>query len=682
MRARSRAARGLALGALVAAFATAARAARAEELLHYTVQAGDTCETVAQKLFADSSATELLHKYNPQLGPRPHHLKPGQVLAMPPPTPDARLTAMHNQVKVQMKPATPNEALFRGNRVVTGDDSTAEMTFRDQTELSMGAKTLVIVLGSTRSAAKTSDAALITGALRARLGELTGKPPAPLQVTTPAARVALGPGEAKVHVDAAQATRLAVYHGRSSITAVAKTVDVPEGFGSVAERGQAPTPPRALPAAPAWKKPFPALTLATGDAVDVSAEYAKGSGGPDAAKWHVQLARDERFLDPVVDAVVPASVVELAAKKLGDGTYFARASAIDAQDFEGPFTAVSKIAVARAKTTELPNHFGSMQVPEGVRCAVDDGQPATGELRFDRLGKHVARCGAEGAPPTTIELPADDASALHVDAKWLDSDARARMGHVAIAFLDAHGDPIARDDAQLAALAAGVGVSDVHPATGGAGYLATVRWPEGTKEIAYRLSVSGVDVESPPLAVPDVPTRRRPKEEVSFDGALAGGVGYLGASGGQIGPRVDWRARVRLPTAIGEITLGAAATFERYAAESADAGAGAPPPGSASHSDLGVGPQVGWVLGHTWNRWRPYAAITPQVFVQSTTAATSARYHATLVGVTGSVGFELNLGGGALFLEGGFRGTTVTTDSGQSEPLTGPVGLAGASLRL
>ena len=87
--------------------------------------------------------------------------------------PDAQLTAVRNQVDVltpETKPGHPNDPLFRGNRVSTEAASAADVTFRDETQVKLGERTLVIILGDARSAAATrreTQTTLVTGNLRA-----------------------------------------------------------------------------------------------------------------------------------------------------------------------------------------------------------------------------------------------------------------------------------------------------------------------------------------------------------------------------------------------------------------------------------------------------------------------------------------------------------------------------------
>ena len=302
------------------------RSAAPVELEDYVIKSGDTCVKIAIERYGDTRRIADIHAHN-EMGPSPHHLKPGSILRLPRPGadrgPDARITFVRNRVeafKPEPKPAEVNETLYRGHKVGTKEQASTELLFADTTRIQLGEQTLIVVLGGAGSQAKTEGGAettLLTGALRARLGELAGTaPPKPALVRTDAAEVSLGPGEAQVQVDAKKATRLAVYKGRSSARAKRKTVEVPEGFGNKTELGQQPSEPKPLPPAPAWVV-APPSDLAVTDAGAIAAKYGAGTGaGPAAASWHVQVARDEAFNDLVVDARVPVAVTDLEAKGL------------------------------------------------------------------------------------------------------------------------------------------------------------------------------------------------------------------------------------------------------------------------------------------------------------------------------------------------------------------------------
>ena len=273
-------------GALVTRPASADVPAGATE---YTVQKGDTCASIATRFYGDARRVDLIHDANPNMGVAPHDLKAGKVLVLPPkpavtpPAPDARLTKLRNQVEVQApepRAGKPNDPLFRGNRVGTKESSTADVTFRDETRVLLGENTLVVILGDANARAARLNAlesTLVTGSLRARLSELAGKGTAKPSVATSSGAVVLKDGEAQVTVDEKKTTRLAVYKGASTLTAQKKAVDVVDGFGSKAETGRGPTPPRPLPVAPTLQASAPLVVLATQDATDLSFTFAAGA---------------------------------------------------------------------------------------------------------------------------------------------------------------------------------------------------------------------------------------------------------------------------------------------------------------------------------------------------------------------------------------------------------------------
>lgn len=411
---------------------TAPRGGAAEDLLDYVVAPGENCESISAKVFGDPQAFPVLHQLNPQLGPMPHNLKPGTVLKIPRPGPDAHLTFLRNKVEAATPaphPGAKGEPLLRGHRVTTQNESSAELTFKDQTRLQLGEETLVIVLGSTstNAAAKKSaaDTTLLKGSLRAHLGELAGKKPATF--ATPGAKVDLSTGEAKLHVDTDETTRLAVYTGKGQIASAGKSVAVPALHGSKVVVGKAPTPPKPLPPAPVWTQRLPRVALAHGGTVDLVGDRAgrfdHGKGpGPAATKWHVQLSRDDRFNDVVADAIVALDVTRLEAKALVPGTYWARVSAYDGDKFEGPFGEVLVITVAKATVTEgaLPTAGAAGKLAsvfvEGVPCGVDGTPPApmAAPVALSPGRDHVLRCAEPGGDTakTELVLPAAQAGPL------------------------------------------------------------------------------------------------------------------------------------------------------------------------------------------------------------------------------------------------------------------------------
>jgi LysM domain len=412
--------KNFALTVFVAAFAVplgadAQPVAAAESaVIEYTVKKGDTCFQIAQSHYGDSRFVDLLHAANPGMGPAPHALKEGSVLKLPPkpkPEADAKLDHVRNKVEVSApapKPGKPNDPLFRGNRVSTMEESSADVRFaRDNSQIRLGEHTLVVILGDSNGAAAKvpGETTLVTGSLRARLGELEGKKREPA-IVTPSGRVAMtGKSEIQVSVDKANTARLAVYKGSSSLAAGRKQVRVPENFGSKAELGKEPTPPAPLPGAPSWAALPPGLVFAEVSGTSFAGEFAPATKPPSVAVWHVELATDPDFRDLVLDVRLGTATQRLEARGVPNGTYYARVSGIDADLFEGPFGEVSQTLVVPFTLTRQGD-IVIVPAAAQVECSID-GAPAAPRLAvltLDARSKHELRCSAIGGkgPAATV----------------------------------------------------------------------------------------------------------------------------------------------------------------------------------------------------------------------------------------------------------------------------------------
>jgi hypothetical protein len=389
-----------------------ARDTRADEPVRHVVKANDSCSSIALRYYGDTRFVDLLHGANPEITktPPPHILREGMILVIPPkPTtstgPDAQLTTVRNQVDVlspETKPGKPNDPLFRGNRVSTQAASAADVTFRDETQ---------VKLGDARSAATkvnaTSETQLVTGNLRAFMPGPRKDASAPAAaIATDAARVKVYDGEAQISADAVKTTRLAVYGGSSTIDARGTTREVARGFGSKAELGHAPTPPRPLPAAPLWST-SPQLVIVDGTAATIVGEYdVTAKQDQKIGGWHTQIARDGIFRDIAVDAMVRSGVRRLDVQPPGPGRYYVRVSAIDDDNFEGPFGPIACTLVVKAIETALPGSRRRLEFePPDAFCVRVGNVPLAridGPLVVGATEPVRVRCAPQGTGPTTL----------------------------------------------------------------------------------------------------------------------------------------------------------------------------------------------------------------------------------------------------------------------------------------
>jgi LysM repeat protein len=651
----------------------------------YTVKAGDTCSTIAASFYGDIKRIDLVHQLNPQLGPVPHVLRAGQILFLPkkptpaPPTPDAKLTRVRNTVEVRApepRAGKPNDPLYRGNRVGTMASSAADLTFRDETQVKLGENTLVIIFGDTRASAappNAAEATVVTGNLRARLSEIAGKKADKPRVETPSSTVVMKDGEAQVSVDRHQATRLAVYAGGSTVTAQKRTVPVDDGFGSKAEMGSIPTPPKPLPAAPVWSTVPGPLVLSDPDLADVAGAFTPGQGpGDPPAEWHVQLAHDLAFDDILVDTRVPVSTLALEAKRLPPGTYTARVSAIDADKFEGKWGLVAAFSVSRLTMTPLPHRRTSVENAEGtVACSVDGGPPLPFPIVLDRNEAHALSCTeVNAATSATLAVPALPITVVNAYADMVRQN--GRFGTIRVRLTDENGQPLDRLKV-VAEPANGVTVGQFEPSGAPGVYLAAMAWAPGAAHRTIALHVAGTHVsttndvelgDDAPAAAPPKAARGAQLELSLGGGAAARVFAQLGFAGfASIG--------VGAPLGSGVAFASLRGFAERYPTASPYAEVVGDETNLARVrvSVAGAAIPFGYRFAPRHARVAPYLTLAPLVarqLVERTNGSSSA----LLLGGSGGLGLELRAGPGAFFGEATVRVGTLGKDADTSVPPT------------
>lgn len=544
----------------------------AQQAEAYTVVAGDDCEVVAKKVYGDKKLLPLLHEANPQLGPVPHHLVPGQVLRTPKPGAEAKVTFIRKDVEAATPvthPAKMNEDLDRGHKVSTLASSSAEITFKDTTRLQLSEHTLVVILGgsSSQSSSKqaaASDTTLLTGELHAHLGALVGKPK---PVVTPGARIEVG-GESRLSVDDKKTTRLAVYQGKSTLASSGAKVEVNKGFGSKADLGKKPTKPKALPAPPTWTKAAPRSLLSIGNP-DLAATHSPAA--PGIAKFHVQLARDVAFNDLLVDVRVPSSIVDLEAKALPAGTYHARVSAIDDDAFEGAYGEVMTTQVVSiTPVASAEGKRASLSVTPGAFCGLD-GAPLAAATSFELTParSHTLRCGSDatGEGASELVLEAKLAGSVHPEATFGEVAWNAGEGtrELRLRLTDATGAPVSGAKVSVRA-PAGVVVEPVREDPAGT-YGTRLRFPAGvTGDVAFELDGAPQHVVPLPRADAPTPSGSPPTSSTPFRATELGA--YLGVQHARerfgLGSVLGLEGTYGFRIAAAVLSVGVRGDWERY----------------------------------------------------------------------------------------------------------------------
>jgi hypothetical protein len=533
----------LAIRAALALTILASAPAHAQStLLEITVQPGDTCESIAERLYGDDpDGVDVLHAHNPELGPLPHHLVAGTVLHAPPP---AALTAVEHVVErrdpaaAAFDDARSGDALARGTQVRTHEASSAEITFHDRAVVTVRERTLVIVYGGRRRLVERSitHAELERGALRSRLAELAGEPS--LQVETPTSEASLD-GAGVVSVEEDGTSRLA-NHGRRGATIVAdgERIVVPPDTGVVVRPGERPSRPRRLLAAPRWRSDRRGFVIGFADrGATITGGFEAVEG---AARYRVEVARHADGSDVLAAVELEASVTEVRVPGIPDGTVYVSVASIDDAGLEGrrsPWRAFS-VRLARlvspggTDASVLPDDAprvlpGTWLVaPRGLTCGLE-GETPSEIVTLAAVGRATVAC-TDGSGTSDATLDVDVVVPAIAITGALERD---RSSELTITMT---GDVVPPDDVVVVSVSDGARASRLHASPEGslrAEVFAPIDAPDVlrvTLEIvagAQRFPLASVElaVSDPPGTIDEVPVARPeppPREERTVQGAF------------------------------------------------------------------------------------------------------------------------------------------------------------------
>ncbi len=527
------------------------------ETFEYTVEQGDTCESIAEEFYGHVGGCDLIEKYNAEEGGEPN-LTPGNVLELP--TKVARAEALvdrkHGSVRARdpeqsWRPAEIGDELYRAWRVNTLQRARAELAFRNASQLKMREQTLVIIYGGSREDTERdrTRATLQEGKLRSKLDELAGG--GGMEVDSPSAQMALGVGESLLGVDEEKTTRVA-NHGGEPIEVTGKgsasnqTVSVAENMGTKVEQGSAPTPPRKLPPSPGWTSE-PVDVLAFGD--EERTVRAAWEPVDEAEEYFVEFAADRQGIEVIRSVYVPADVTSLEVRELPPGSYFATVSTIDAEGFESIPSERREIRVVAIEYDEAQRLEGEQEptfalgarlsAPGETACAVGDGE-AEPAVRLEAVGEQEFRCRRAGGDWTVrrtiaVAKPEVEVGGRDVGEEGEVAFRRGRFGLVELAF----------------APSLPPGVQYVFPGVD-EGALVAAPTPTGQRRVRVRIeageqapseailevrSSRGATLVEVPVRVAEAPAEqeREPVDEPDGPGRALR-VGALGGAFGELGP--------------------------------------------------------------------------------------------------------------------------------------------------
>ncbi len=388
-------------------------------LYDYVVKAGDSCAGIANRELGSRKGYRTIHKYN-DLGPLPHHLKPGTILRLPRVnrTPDAILESRIGNVEYRKAAETiwgkaaKGMDIFRSWRVWSHKKSTAVLVFRDQSVLSLRDDTVVVIYGPSASDGKRKlvRAELETGSLRSRLAALESK----LLVETESSSMELESGSTVITASR-QTKRSTVSNHEGGSVAVRQAnkrgkrrgfaVRVAAGKGTWVEAGKAPATPVDLPPAPELRK-----TAELHVALASTGVVLKGSWKPvaQAERYRVEVATDPNVRIVVAAFEVTKDVTSFEAQGLKPGRYYVSVATIDDKGLESAPSPRQPIEIALLDHKPLDGEQeaqlaqgSQLLAPDGMTCTGSDAPP-TPTLALFKAGPVTVTCtrkdGTQSAP--------------------------------------------------------------------------------------------------------------------------------------------------------------------------------------------------------------------------------------------------------------------------------------------
>lgn len=314
------------------------RPAARPDLVLYRLKAGDNLYDLAARYFARVDSYAAVQRLNAIADPR--RLRPGALIRIP------RSLLRHEPLQavvqsyrgtVSIQRGTTRRAIAVGMRLAEGDLlETAEKSFvslrlPDDSTVAMPSRSSVRIQRLRRTLlADTIDRlfVILKGRASASVTHMDN-PDSRFEMSTPIAVSAVRGTEFRVQFDPdAQRATTEVTEGRVVFTpsvVPAGTADraqlVPQGYGTATDI-----------AAPIALLPAPDLLMPgrVQDEERLSFALRPVEG---AVRYHVQVAQDAGFLDVLDEADAATPVADLSP--LADGSYFVRATAIDARGLEG-----------------------------------------------------------------------------------------------------------------------------------------------------------------------------------------------------------------------------------------------------------------------------------------------------------------------------------------------------------
>lgn len=304
---------------------------------HYRVRPGDTLWDITAEHLTRMEYWPRLQRLNQVADPQ--RLPPGSQLRIPVgwlkrlPT-QAQILSVQGEAQVAhparpgRTPVSVGQSLESDDILYTGPDGTVTLAFGDGSRLLVQANS-ELQLTKLRAYGATNLVDTVLRLLQGRVESRVTPRPATgprYEISTPAATSVVRGTHYRLALDGTRATaRAEVLEGSVAVQGRQRTRTVNQGFGALAEAGQAPRAPVPLLAPPDTAGLPPVITRAP---IQLALPELTG-----AVRYRVQIAANDRFETLLFDGVTAPP--GLRGPDLPDGDYVLRLRGVDAQDLEG-----------------------------------------------------------------------------------------------------------------------------------------------------------------------------------------------------------------------------------------------------------------------------------------------------------------------------------------------------------
>lgn len=303
------------------------------------VRDGDFLIGIAREYLEDPGNWPELARIN-QLE-NPDMILPGQVIFIPenllksrPSRPsEGTVSFIKGKVMVQPQgsaewfPLILNDRVKEGCKILTGDESTAELIFEDGNSLLQKSNTTIGLATARQKAANSFiyQIFLHTGRTITHIKKATGQD-SRIEIDTPSALCAARGTVFRTSVDAGQSTRSEVLEGKVSVEAMNKQVTVEEGEGTIVRKGEPPLPPKKLLPPPLLSHIPPVYRKLP---LIISLKQVQA-----AAAYRIILLTEKDSRDILQERIVQGQET-FEIPSIANGIYYIQTSSIDDAGIEG-----------------------------------------------------------------------------------------------------------------------------------------------------------------------------------------------------------------------------------------------------------------------------------------------------------------------------------------------------------